>query len=51
MQTNPWRAKPSNPWTGVNAWKEFLYDLRHPVDLLYRRGWPGLKEAFRDLFG
>ena len=30
-----------NPWTGINAWKEFKYDARHPKQFL-RRAWDGL---------
>jgi hypothetical protein len=25
------RSYPENPWTGIHAGREFLYDLRHPL--------------------
>jgi hypothetical protein len=31
-----------NPWTGINAWKEFKYDMRHPLVFL-RRALAGLR--------
>ena len=30
-----------NPWTGISAWREFCYDLRHPV-LFHRRAVDGI---------
>jgi len=35
-----------NPWTGRNAWREFLWDLRHPI-LFWNRAWDGIEEAVR----
>lgn len=29
-----------NPWTGISAWRELRYDLRHPVEF-HRRAWAG----------
>lgn len=25
-----------NPWTGINSWREFLYDAQHPLRMLSR---------------
>ena len=38
-----------NPWTGVNCWREFCYDARHPL-LFVRRGWEGVKATVRWMF-
>jgi len=32
-----------NPWTDINAWKEFLWDMRHPGQL-----WDRMKEGTRE---
>lgn len=29
-----------NPWKGISVWKEFWYDVRHPI-LLHKRVWEG----------
>ena len=36
------RHYPRNPWTGIHAGREFLYDLRHPM-LFHRRVIAGLR--------
>lgn len=30
-----------NPWKGISTWKEFQYDMRHPV-LFLKRGHAGM---------
>ena len=36
------RPDDRNPWTGISAWREFRYDLRHP-GAFFRRGLAGAR--------
>jgi len=41
--------EPRNPWFGVSMWREFCYDVTHPL-LYLRRGWNGTKATIVWMF-
>ena len=47
----PVKHKGRNPYMGQGTFREFWFDMRHPVQLWFDRVPKGLPEAWRDFCG